>query len=524
MTDCTRLKRLLGWVLLLLISAVFECSSNSPPGKPVFKDCHSPDKETFTCWWEPDPDDGEDTTYRLFYEKDQEESRECPDYHTAGKNSCFFDRNHTSIWVDYFLTVVAFNAFGNASSDIFKLDVVDIVKGNPPENVTVRLEFDQDSPTIHVYWNPYVIRSNYGWLTTKYQLRFKEEDGNWTMQNAGLLSQFRLYNASPGKQYTVQVRCSIDNGKWSEWSSSAFIQIPKSEPKQQRFWIPVAFFSAIPFFAAVCILYIKWKFIKQWLLPPVPGPKIKGVDVHLLKSGRSEEVTSALLINQVFPSVTPWKNQVEEYLVVRDDNLLIFDGLGTNGVIISSKFHSEANINEESNVENNVDHKEEAQILDYFVEINEPGFVDELNFVNAMETEKVQSINDLKVVPLENSSYVDIPKKDVTVQDMRPGDYSTVQDIRGECIILEKQSNTSDSKNTDMNRHEEERLPDDYTKVKEVKGDHIVLLQDPSCGNNGQYTDCGNHKSPHPMMEKGGVYADFLHNGYVDNISTTPVM
>lgn len=511
MTLSTRLKRLVGCVLVILISAVFRCSSNSPPGKPVLKLCNSPDKETFTCWWEPGADDQGDTTYRLLYEKEQTIGVfECPDYHTAGKNSCFFDKNHTSIWVDYFLTVEAINAFGNATSDVYMIDVVDIVKPNPPENVTLWLELSEDIPTVHVTWNPYNIGTKFGWITPKYQLRFKKEDSKWNIVLAGVQTQFSLYSASPGKLYTVQVRCALDNGAWSEWSNTTFIQVPKSESRQQHVWTLVSFFS--PFcVAAVCIMFIKRKFIRQCLLPPVPGPKIKGVDLELLKNGRSEEVTSALLINQEFPSGMPCKKQVEEYLVVCDDNMLLIEKR-TNGMMISTNFVSKSNINNQLSVHNNVTFKEEMKILDYFVDTSKSGLVNELNYVNAKETEKalsIEKINIMNVMPDENSSYVDIQRQEV---EIRPTDYSTV---RGHILFLEQNSN-----NKDMNR-KEERLPNDYTRVKEVNSDNMVMLQDPFSRNNAQYTDCSNQMRSHPVTSKEG--ADFLNNGYVDNIPP-PIM
>lgn len=535
------MRRLVGLALLFLLAAVFGCTSNSPPGKPVLKKCQSPEKETFTCWWEPGHDDGENTTYRLFYEKDQPKGTfECPDYHTAGKNSCFFPKNHTSIWVDYFITVVAFNAFGNTTSDLVKIDVMDIVKPNTPENVTLQLDISEEIPTVHVRWeSPHNTRFKSGWITLKYQLRVKHEDSEWNMHTAGTQTHFSLYSVLPGKMYMVQVRCALDHGSWSEWSNTTYIKVPKSDPEQHTFWILVSFLSAMPFLAAMCTLFIKRKFIKQWLLPPVPGPKIKGVDVQLLKNGQCEEVSSALILNNGFPPMVPWENQVEEYMIVCDDNqsLLLVEDRKSIKSIISHNFHLEVNIyNKESkSEENTLEIKEEEELMGYLIDASKSGSMDRSNNVNTTEIEEPPSnqkdnvLNAIK--PVENSStYVAIQRheEDILEGDMRQMDYSTVKEVKGDnLLILEKQNNVSVSKYMDIKRHDEEdTLPEDYSKVKEVNNDNVVLLQDSSCGNKGiHYTDFGNQKPSNSQVTVDmGVYTEFLDNGYVDNINATPTM
>lgn len=457
------------------------------------------------CQWEPGSNDGEDTIYRLFYEKELTKGiSECPDYHTAGKNSCFFDRNHTSIWVDYFLTVVAINNYGNTSSDVHKVDVVDIVKPYPPENVTLKLDLSEDISTIEISWNPFNT-DNFGWLTVKYEVRFKKEDAEWEKKTAGVQTRLSLRSFSPGKLYMVQVRCRIDNGLWSEWSKTTFIEVPKSD-SERHLWILVAAFSAIPFFAAVSIIFIKRKIIKKWLLPPVPGPKIKGVDGKLLKNGRSEEVARALLRNQVFPSGMLRKNQSEEYLVVYDDNMQVIKEPKHTNTLISSNFHSKSNIHNQLSALDNVESKEEISILDYLVDTSQLEYINEFNIVNTMETEKALYNKKAISTPVENSS------SDFQRQEISPSEHSTV---RENILFPEKQS--SNHKDADQ---QEECLPDDYTRVKEVNSDNRVLLQYPTARNNAQYRDFSGKKPAYPVTVKVGECA-VLNNGYVDNINAT---
>ncbi|GAA6107428.1 prolactin receptor a isoform X1, partial [Tachysurus ichikawai] len=156
---------------------------------------------------------------------------ECPDYKTAGPNSCFFNKSDTSLWVNYNITVMATNSMGSSISEPIEVDVAHIVQPNTPERVKVKVMNDEEmkAPVLRVTWEkPQSADTRSGWITLIYQIRVKQIKGdNWEEYNAGMQKYYNVFSLLSGKEYMVQVRCKPDHGFWSEWTSPVYIQMPE---------------------------------------------------------------------------------------------------------------------------------------------------------------------------------------------------------------------------------------------------------------------------------------------------------
>ncbi|XP_015263298.1 PREDICTED: prolactin receptor [Gekko japonicus] len=310
--------------IFILLFSLNTCLVNGqPPGKPEMIRCRSPEKETFTCWWKPGSDGGLPTNYTLLYTKEREESyHECPDYVTGGPNSCYFDQKHTSVWTIYNMTVKATNALGSNISTPYYVDVAYIVEPNPPVNLTLEWVGQAYASYLLLKWVPPPradVRS--GWLTLEYELRIRpKEEPEWDNIFVGLGTKYQLFRLNPGIKYVAQVRCRSDRGEWSQWSSESHFQVPKEfKLKDIIVWIFVAFLSFV-----ICLIMIWTMALKRFnmvacILPPVPGPKIPGFDVHLLKAGKADDVLSALGC-PVFPLTSDSSNELEKWLVVDSED------------------------------------------------------------------------------------------------------------------------------------------------------------------------------------------------------------
>uniref|UniRef100_A0A673N4R0 Fibronectin type-III domain-containing protein n=1 Tax=Sinocyclocheilus rhinocerous TaxID=307959 RepID=A0A673N4R0_9TELE len=249
--------------------------------RPYIYYCRSPNMEIFTCWWQPIANQ-DNVTYTLLYTTGEHAPQECPDYVSGGINSCFFDAKHTQIWEMYCMNVTAHTRTGPITSQKHCLDVADIVKIDPPFNLTYIMlneSISESGRSILLSWlYPIASQVREGWITLIYELRYRHlaQPDNWRVQTQSLFILLDL----PVGTYEFMVRCRSTNSKhWSTWSESINITI-SGRPLIAFMAFLIIGFGIVP----------RGKRIKSFLLPPIPKPRIRGLEPVLLKKGQIDEI------------------------------------------------------------------------------------------------------------------------------------------------------------------------------------------------------------------------------------------
>ncbi|KAM6985198.1 growth hormone receptor b [Aplochiton taeniatus] len=226
------------------------------------------------------------------------EWKECPHYSFDGGDECYFDRTHTVIWTPYKIQLRSMDEA--LVYDILTFNVEDIVHPDPPVGLNWTLlkvsgltgnHFD-----IMVNWTPAQSADvQIGWITLQYEVQYRQVNSAlWSTLDLEKGTQRSVFGLQANVDHEVRVRCKmVSSPNFGAFSESIFIHIPSKEP---IFPFAVLLIFAALFLVGILMLILvsKQQKLMVILLPPVPGPKIRGIDPELLKKDKLPELTSIL--------------------------------------------------------------------------------------------------------------------------------------------------------------------------------------------------------------------------------------
>ncbi|XP_074021348.1 growth hormone receptor-like [Numenius arquata] len=299
------------WHLLFTLALVCANDSHSESDDllrwPQISKCRSPELETFSCYWT----DGNfsnltapGTIQLLYMKRNDEDWKECPDYITAGENSCYFNTSYTSIWIPYCVKLA--NKDEVFDEKCFSVD--EIVLPDPPVHLNWTL-LNTSQTGIHgdiqVRWDPPPTADvQKGWITLEYELQYKEvNETKWKELEPRLSTMVPLYSLKVGRDYEIRVRSrQRTSEKFGEFSEILYVSISQTDvefvhcAEEIEFpWFLVVIFGACGLAVTVILILLsKQPRLKMLIFPPVPVPKIKGIDPDFLKKGKLDEVNSIL--------------------------------------------------------------------------------------------------------------------------------------------------------------------------------------------------------------------------------------
>nr|ACI42879.1 somatolactin receptor [Cichlasoma dimerus] len=275
------------------------------PIEPHFSECISRDQATFRCWWSPGSFQNLSSpgALRVFYlKKDSHASqwKECPVYIHSSRE-CFFDENHTSIWITYCMQLRTQNNVTYFNEDDC-FTVENIVRPDPP--VSLNWTLLNISPSglnydVKVNWEPPPTADvGLGWMRVEYELQYRGRNTtNWEAMEIQRNTHQTIYGLHLGKEYEVHIRCRMQAFiKFGEFSDSIFIQVTEIPSAESAVHLTVVLvFGTVGILILFMLIVISQQNrLMIFLLPPVPAPKIKGIDSELLKKGKLDELNFML--------------------------------------------------------------------------------------------------------------------------------------------------------------------------------------------------------------------------------------
>ncbi|XP_030638497.1 growth hormone receptor a [Chanos chanos] len=292
---------------------------------PHFTGCRSREQETFRCWWTAGSfrNLSEPGALRVFFltKNSNSEWQECPDYTAGVENECYFNKTFTFIWTSY--CVQLRDAFQNTTYDDYCFTVENIVRPDPPIGLNWTL-LNVSRSGLHfdilVRWAPPPSADvEMGWMSLVYQVQYRVRNASF-WEELGLESgtQQSIYGLHTDKEYEVRVRCKMSAFKdFGEFSNTILVHVEQIPSKESTFPMTLILIFGV---VGVVILLMLIIFSQQQrlmviLLPPVPAPKIKGIDPDLLKKGKLDQLNSILSSQHMYkPDVyreDPWVEFIE---------------------------------------------------------------------------------------------------------------------------------------------------------------------------------------------------------------------
>ncbi|CAN9504779.1 unnamed protein product [Ophioblennius macclurei] len=295
-------------LFLLHLLTVEPAAAEAPSQRgPHLTRCVSANMETFRCSWNAgtfqnlsQPGD-----LRLFFinmkapPSPPSNWSECPHYSTERPNECFFSEMYTTVFTNYRLKLLSRDL--QTQYDETRLLVEEIVQPDPPINLNwtllnfslTGLHYD-----VMVSWQPPKSADvKMGWMTLLYEVQYRDVSSElWQTIDDGLLKSTHrsLFGLQTNVNYEVRVRCKKLAGKrFGEFSDSVFIYVQSNVPRFPM--VALLIFGAFCLVAILMVIVISQQDkLMVILLPPVPGPKIEGIDSELLKKGKLRKLTSIL--------------------------------------------------------------------------------------------------------------------------------------------------------------------------------------------------------------------------------------